>query len=117
MAIVLDNRLSENLPAIQAYLDKFGIQIVKTFPGNSKSNGIIENNFKVFESWVHGKGGKIVINAKNEDELSLAISELLVEVFTQLRNLAPRRSLGGKSARELEKTIPPLTEHERSLIQ
>lgn len=117
MAIVLDNRLSDNLPAIKAYLDELGIEIVKTFPGNSKSNGIIENNFKVFESWVHGKGGKIVINAKNEKELSLAISEMLVEVFTQLRNLAPRRSLGGKSASEVAKSIPPLTEHEQSLIR
>ncbi len=44
MGIVLDNRLSENLPAIKDYLDERGIEIVKIFPGNSKSNGTVEEN-------------------------------------------------------------------------
>lgn len=117
MAIVLDNRLSENLPAIRAYLNELGIEIIKTFPGNSKSNGIIENNFKVFEQWVMSQGGSVKIKGRNAKELSLSIAELLVEVFTQLRNFAPRKSLGGKSAIEVKNSQSPATEQERSTIQ
>jgi hypothetical protein len=117
MAIVIDNRLSENLPAIRAYLDELGIEIVKTFPGNAKSNGIIENNFKVFDHWVLGQQKKIVINATNEKELSNSVAELLVEIFTQLRNHAPRRSLGGRSASDLAKDASPLDEKTVSLIR
>lgn len=117
MAIVLDNRLSENLPVIRSYLDSMGIEIIKIFPGNSKSNGIIENNFKVFENWVHGKGGKIVINASNEKDLSREVANLMVELFTQLRNFSPRGSLGGKSASDLSSKAVPLSEAERTAIQ
>jgi hypothetical protein len=97
MAIVLDNRLSENLPAIKGYLDTMGIEIIKTFPGNSKSNGIVEGNFSIFEKWV---GGKTVINGDTTKELSKSIAEMLVEVFTQLRNHQPKRSLNNKTSSE-----------------
>ena len=42
MAIVMDNRLSENLPAVKELLAEYDIEIIKTFPGNAKSNGILE---------------------------------------------------------------------------
>ncbi len=117
MAIVLDNRLSENLPAIKQYLDEMGIEIIKTFPGNSKSNGIIENNFRVFEKWVHGNDGVIKINAQTPEALSLSIAKLLTEVFTQLRGHSPRASLGGKSSSEVAKNNFPLSNEEYQRIK
>jgi hypothetical protein len=114
MAIVLDNRLSENLPTIRQYLDEWGIQIIKTFPGNSKSNGIVENNFSIFEKWV---GGTVEIKGKNYKELSLSIANVLVEVFTQLRNHQPRRGLNLKSANESLKDACPLSDIEKQKIK
>ena len=64
IAIVMDNRLSENLPAIRKYLDQYDIQIIKTFPGNPKSNGITEGNFSIFE---HYMGGKVTITGDNDE--------------------------------------------------
>lgn len=87
LAIVLDNRLSENLPVIRKYLDEHDIQIIKTFPGNPKSNGITEGNFSIFE---HYMGGEIKITGNTEEDLSKSIAEMLVEVFTQLRNHTAR---------------------------
>ncbi len=83
LAIVMDNRLSENLPAIRDHLDDYGIQIIKIFPGNSKSNGIVENNFHIFEKWI---GGTIIVEGENMSELSKSIAQMIVEVFTQMRN-------------------------------
>jgi hypothetical protein len=117
MAIVLDNRLSENLPAVKKYLDEMGIEIIKTFPGNSKSNGIIENNFRVFEKWVHGNDGVIKINANTPESLSLSIAKLLTEVFTQLRGHAPRASLNGKSSSEVAKDNIPISNEEYQRIK
>jgi hypothetical protein len=117
MAIVLDNRLSENLPAVKEYLNKLNIEIIKTFPGNSKSNGIIENNFRVFENWVHGKDGNIIINADSPESLSLSIAQLLTEIFTQMRSHAPRASLGGKSSSDVAKNTPPLSQEEMQKIR
>ncbi|MCP4552723.1 MAG: transposase family protein [Bacteroidetes bacterium] len=97
LAIVMDNRLSENLPAIKEYLDNYGIEVIKIFPGNSKSNGIVENNFHIFEKWV---GGKIIIEGDNMSALSRSIAQMLVEVFTQLRNHKPFKS-SSKSPQEV----------------
>jgi transposase-like protein/transposase InsO family protein len=113
MAIVLDNRLSENLPAIRGYLDELGIKIIKTFPGNSKSNGIIENNFSIFERWV---GGKVVINGSDNKELSFSIAKMLTEVFTQLRNNQPRKGMGLKTAQEYLNAHTELPEGEKQRI-
>lgn len=114
MAIVLDNRLSENLPAIKNYLDQFGITIIKTFPGNSKSNGIVEGNFNIFETWV---GGKVEINGNNAEELSFSIANVLVQVFTQLRNHQPRKAFSNKSVDEVLNEALPMTDEERAKIQ
>jgi len=83
LAIVMDNRLSDNLPAIKEYLDEYGIEVIKIFPGNSKSNGIIENNFHIFEKWI---GGKIIVEGDNMGTFSRSIAQMVVEIFTQLRN-------------------------------
>ena len=114
MAIVIDNRLSENLPAIRAYLDELGIAIIKTFPGNAKSNGITEGNFNIFEKWV---GGRVIIEGDTAEELSLSIARMLTEVFTQLRNNQPRKGLSWKTPNEASAEAPPLTPEEEQTIR
>jgi DNA replication protein DnaD len=114
MAIVIDNRLSENLPAIRRYLDEMGIEIIKTFPGNSKSNGIVEGNFSIFEKWV---GGTVEINATNAKILSKSIADMLVEVFTQLRNHQPRRILMNKTTTEALDEAKELSKEDKSRIR
>lgn len=83
LAIVMDNRLSENLAAIKEYLDKYGIEVIRIFPWNSKSNGILENNFHIFEKWI---GGKIIVEGDNMKALSRSIAQMVVEIFTHQRN-------------------------------
>ena len=108
LAIVMDNRLSENLPAIKEYLDKMGIQIIKTFPRNPKSNGITEGNFSIFE---HYMGGEIIIQGSTEEDISKSIAQMLVEVFTQLRNNKPRGGFSKTPIENLEGS-PDLSEQE-----
>ncbi len=114
MAIVIDNRLSENLPAIRTYLDELGIAIIKTFPGNAKSNGITEGNFNIFEKWV---GGRVIIQGDTAEELSLSIARMLTEVFTQLRNNQPRKGLSWKTPNEACAEASPLTPEEEQTIR
>jgi len=114
MAIVIDNRLSENLPAIRTYLDDWGIEIIKTFPGNAKSNGIIEGNFNIFEKWV---GGRVVLEGKIAEDFSFSIAQMLTEVFTQLRNNQPRKGLSFKTANEASAEASPLTSEEEQTIR
>ncbi|MBX7232715.1 MAG: hypothetical protein K1X29_11595 [Bdellovibrionales bacterium] len=102
---------------MKKYLDEMGIEIIKTFPGNSKSNGIIENNFKVFENWVHGQDGKIKIDAQTPESISLSIAKLITEIFTQLRNHSPRKSLGGKSSSEVANKLLPISNEEYQKIK
>jgi hypothetical protein len=114
-AIVLDNRLSENMPAIRAYLDEFGIEVIRTFPGNSKSNGIVEGNFSVFERWC---GGRIEVTGETPERLSRSIAEAVVGIFTQMRNHVPRRSLSWKSPKEVvDQSSPPAPEEEQAMRQ
>lgn len=114
MSIVIDGRLSENLPAIRRYLDEMGIEIIRTYPGNPKSNGITEGNFCIFEKWV---GGQVVINGDTAAELSLSIANVLTDVFTQLRNNQPRRGLGQKTANEALAATPMLSPDDESTIR
>jgi hypothetical protein len=97
LGIVIDNKLSENLPPIREFLDKYGIEIVKIFPGNAKSNGILEGNFNIFERWV---GGKVVIQGDDPEALSRSIAQMLVEIFTRLRNHYPRKIISYKTPEE-----------------
>jgi hypothetical protein len=110
MAIVLDNRLSEDLPAIYAYLKEMNIEVIRIFPGNSKSNGITEGNFNIFDRWV----GPIEINGATPEELSQSIAQVFVEVFTQMRNHSPRAALSYKSAQEVADTAAPDTPEEEA---
>ena len=114
MAIVIDNRLSENLPAIRSYLGELGIEIIKTFPGNPKSSGIVEGNFNIFEKWV---GGRVILNFDTAEQLSHSIAEMLTEVFTQLRNNQPRKGLSLKTANEALAEAVPLTSEEQQTIR
>lgn len=114
LAIVLDNRLSEDLPAIRAFLDELNIKIIKIFPGNSKSNGIVEGNFNIFEKWV---GGKIEVTGATPEELSRSIAQAFVEVFTQMRNHGPRKSLSFKSAKEVMDEATQATPEEEATIR
>ena len=53
IGILIDNRLSdEDMSPINRFCKEHGIVLVRTFPGNSKSNGDIENNFSIFERYV-----------------------------------------------------------------
>jgi hypothetical protein len=110
MAIVLDNRLSEDLPAIRSYLDEMGIEIIKIFPGNSKSNGITEGNFNIFDRWV----GPVEIKGATPEELSRSIANVLVEIFTQMRNHKPRPGLSLKSAQEVADEAVHVTPEEEA---
>lgn len=114
MAIVIDGRLSENLPAIRSYLDDMGIEIIRTYPGNPKSNGITEGNFCIFEKWV---GDQVIINGETAKELSFSIANVLTDVFTQLRNNQPRRGLGERTANEALASAPKLSPEEESTIR
>jgi transposase InsO family protein len=110
MGIVLDNRLSENLPAIAPYLKERGIEIIKTFPGNPKSNSIIEENFNIFDRYV----GKIVINGTTPVEIARSITQTIVEIFTQMKNRKPRRSYSYKNLTEVMEEADPGTPEEQA---
>ncbi|MGK5082988.1 hypothetical protein WDW37_06755 [Bdellovibrionota bacterium FG-1] len=113
MAIVLDNRLSENLPAVRVYLDEMEIEIIKIFPGNSKSNGIAEGNFNIFDRWV----GHIDIVGATPEALSRSIANAFVQVFTQMRNHKPRKGLSFKSAQEVVDESVPATPEEEAQVR
>lgn len=113
LGIVLDNRLSENLPAVRPYFEERGIEIVKIFPGNSKSNGMIEENFNVFDRWV----GAIKINGTTPDQIVRSIMQALVEIFTQMRNHKPRRGLSFKTAKEVMNESIPATPEEEAQVR
>ena len=94
IGILIDNRLSdEELSPIRKWCRSHNIVIVRTFPGNSKSNGNIENNFSIFERFV----GDIAITGSTPAEISKSISQVIVEIFTQLRNHQDRARLNGRT--------------------
>ena len=113
MAIVIDNRLSDNLPAVRDYLDGLGIEIVKIFPGNSKSNGIIEENFNVFDRWV----GPVVIEGHTPALLARSIQQAILEIFTQMRGHKPRKAFSFKTAKEVMDESVPATPEEEALVR
>ncbi len=97
IGVLIDNRLGESdLSSVQSFCKNHGITIVRTFPGNSKSNGFIENNFSVFERFV----GEVCINGNSEEEIATQIARNIIEIFTQQRNHTPRKRLGGKTPLE-----------------
>jgi len=99
IAILLDNRIDEHDKncSLANFCKENGITIVRTFPGNSKSNGIIEANFKIFEDYV----GDIRVVGSTPEALSASISKAILEVFTQQRNHQARKRKGGRSAQDI----------------
>ena len=113
VGILIDNRLGESdLSEVSLFCREHGIVIVRTFPGNAKTNGTIEGNFSIFERQV----GTIVIRGSTAEEIATSVAETIVEIFTQLRNHAPRAALGGRSpAVEGGEAIRP--EHRRDAVE
>jgi len=96
IGILIDNRLSdEDMSPINDFCKQHNIVLVRTFPGNSKSNGNIENNFSLFESLV----GPINLFG-NADQIARQVAELVIEIFTGLRNNSRRPRLHGKTPKE-----------------
>lgn len=97
VGVLLDNRLPEtDLSAVKEFCNEHSITIIRTFPGNSKSNGNIENNFSIFEKFV----GEIHIQGANDKEIARSVANAIIEVFTQQRNYSPRKRFGGKTPAE-----------------
>lgn len=113
IGVLVDNRLSDSdLSSIKAFMKEHNIILIRTFPGNSKSNGIIENNFSIFDKFV----GDINIQGKTSEEIAASIGKAIVEIFTQLRNNHPRKRLHGSTPNEkAENSKKP--EHQRSAIK
>ena len=112
IGIVIDNRLPDtDFSPVKEYCDKYDIKIVRTFPGNSKSNGNIENNFGVFESFV----GPIDIVGRTPEQIAAALAEAIIEVFTQQRNHSSRDRLGTSPDKATAGKTRP--EHQRSAVE
>ena len=100
MGVLIDNRLTnENKTAVKEFCLEHGIVLVNTFPGNSKSNGIIEGNFSIFEKQV----GEIRVNGQTPEEIAKSIARNVIEIFTQQRNHRPRKRLNGQTPAEAAK--------------
>lgn len=80
------------------FCKEHGIVVVRTFPGNPKTNGIIEGNFSIFERFV----GDLNVSGSTPEEIGRSIATLIIEVFTQLRNHSPRSARGGRTALDVE---------------
>ena len=114
IGVLIDNRLSDvDLSPIHNFLREHNVTLIRTFPGNSKSNGVIEGNFSIFERYV----GNIDIYGKTEEQIAASIAKNMVEVFTQLRNHQPRERLDGKTPAEVAKNGERRPEHLRSLVE
>ena len=113
IGVLIDNRLSDtDLSPINEFMKEHNIELIRTFPGNSKSNGIIENNFGIFERFV----GDINISGKTSEQTAQSIAKTMVEIFTQLRNNQPRKRLHGATPNErAENSRRP--EHQRSGVE
>lgn len=100
VGILIDNRLGKgqdiDLSTVRSFCADQGIILAHTFPGNAKSNGIIEGNFSIFEKYV----GDIEITGQTEEEIARSIALLISEIFTQQRNHSSRKRLGGNSPSE-----------------
>ena len=100
IGILIDNRLADGeIGAVQNFCRDHGVVLVKTFPGNSKNNGFIENNFSIFERFV----GTIEVAGQSPAEIAQSMAQALVEVFTQqmrLGNRTPADIAGGRQRPE-----------------
>jgi hypothetical protein len=113
MGVLIDNRLThEEKTQVKDFCAEHGIVLVNTFPGNSKSNGIIEGNFSIFEKQI----GEVRVYGQTPNEIAASIAKNIIEIFTQQRNHHPRKRLNGQTPEEAAKDATrPL--HQRSLIE
>ncbi len=107
IGILIDNRLEgSDLGPIRDFCEEHQIELLRIFPGSSKTNGNIENNFSIFETQV----GSLEINAATPYEIGKALVQAIVEVFTQQRNHRPRGRLADRTPAEAaEKAKRPET--------
>ena len=97
IGILIDNRLEgSDIGPIRDFCMEHQIELLRIFPGSSKTNGNIENNFSIFESQV----GDIQLRGTTPYDIGQAVARALVEVFTQQRNHRPRRRLGDRTPAE-----------------
>jgi hypothetical protein len=94
IGIIIDNRtVRTDFGALRDYCNARQIEIVRTFPGNPKSNGIIEGNFSIFENHV----SEIKIQGEDDEEIARSVAKEVVEIFTQLRNHKVRHNKGTRA--------------------
>lgn len=97
MGVLIDNRLThEDKVAVKQFCKEQGIVLVNTFPGNAKSNGIIEGNFSIFEKQV----GAIHVRGETAEEIAQSLAHTIIEIFTQQRNHNGRKRLNLKTPHE-----------------
>jgi hypothetical protein len=111
--VLIDNRLTnEDKVSVKEFCQEHGIVLVNTFPGNSKSNGIIEGNFSIFEKQV----GEVHVSGQTPEELARSLARNVIEIFTQQRNHGPRKRLEGQTPAEAtaEAERP---EHQKSALE
>lgn len=113
IGVIIDNRLEgSDLGPINDFCKSHRINVVRTFPGNPKTNGFIEGNFSIFEKFV----GNISISGHSPEEISRQIATTIIEIFTQLRNHTPRKRLNGSTPHEATEGVTR-PEHTRSAIE
>jgi transposase InsO family protein len=94
VGVLVDNRIPESdIGPVKSFCEEHGIVIIRTFPGNSKSNGNIESNFGIFDRFV----GQVHIEGENPQEIAESMAKNIVEIFTQQRNHQPRKRNGGRT--------------------
>ena len=114
MGVLIDNRMPESeLSSVQEFCKEYGITIVRTFPGNSKSNGHIENNFGIFERQV----SQIFVQGRTPDDIARSIAKNIIEIFTQQRNHSSRKKLGGRTPAEVNDGNIKRPEHTKSALE
>src|SRR5690606_33887262 len=71
IGVLIDNRLGESdMSDVFRFCKEYGIVLVRTFPGNPKTNGIIEGNFSIFERFV----GDLEVSGRTPEELGRSIA-------------------------------------------
>lgn len=113
MGILIDNRLThEDKVQVKVFCEEHGIVLVNTFPGNSKSNGIIEGNFSIFENQV----GAVSVEGHSKEEIAQSVAKNIVEIFTQQRNHKKRKRLNNLTPAEAANDCQR-PEHQRSSLE
>ena len=113
MGVLIDNRLTmDEKRSAREFCAEHGIVLVNTFPGNAKSNGIIEGNFSIFEKQV----GAVHVQGTTPEEIARSLARNVIEIFTQQRNHGPRKRLGGRTPFEAADGVTR-PEHQRSDLE